>query len=84
MTIKKAFEKARAVNTVIIGDAYFALVGWRSPETKQEHGPFLVTVYDKTAVEVERTGRFREIIPATADCYFPWLDTNKTLEEIVK
>jgi hypothetical protein len=75
MTVREAYEQAAPVSKLVLGENghTFALVGWRSPETGRESGPFLVTIDGDRAIEIERDGRFKDCYSSSADSYFPWI-----------
>jgi len=76
MNIRKAYDIAVKKTSVTFGRQghYFALVGWKSPDSGQRSGPFLVTVQGGEAIEVNRHGKFKDSYPATSKHYFPWIN----------
>jgi hypothetical protein len=50
------------------------MMGWKSPESGETKGPFMVTVWLGVAVEIGENGRFKDMFPANADGYFPWME----------
>lgn len=73
MTAGEAFDIAIKDHRLTLNSEWFAMVGWKSPESGHESGPFFVTRHGKTIVEVDRHGVYRESFSSKADCYFPWI-----------
>jgi hypothetical protein len=75
MTVKAAFDLACDEHTFEVGinGHYFAQVGWKSPYSGVLKGPYLVHVTEKTCIEIDRHGVFKDSYSAKTDCFFPWV-----------
>lgn len=73
MTAGKAWKIAVDKHKITISGDWFAMIGWKSPETGEISGPFLVTRSGNQVIEVDRNGKYVESYPHNADCYFPWI-----------
>lgn len=77
MTVMQAFNICRDTKqTFMVDSTPFALVGWKNDEGKTS-GPFVVTVWLAVAVEIGENGRFRDMFPAGAEGYFPWMEEKR-------
>lgn len=74
MTVQAAYNIAIKTFLVSVGEsgAYFTALGWKSPESGEVTGPFLVHIHGNTAIEINEKGEYRDSYPAKADHYFPW------------
>jgi hypothetical protein len=73
-TVQIAFNKCRHEKlTFMVETTPFALLGWKSDDGSTK-GPFIVTVFLATAIEIGENGRFKDMFPAGAEGYFPWVE----------
>lgn len=88
MTVKEAWEKSfRICNFAYGSDGHlFAFVGWQSPESNKQFGPFLVTICGNRCIEIDWDGGFKTSYPDVAEYYFPWIigQKSKKRTEIVR
>lgn len=75
MTVMQAFNKARDEKQVVMVESTpFAMLGWKSPESGETKGPYMITVWMACAVEIGENGRFKDMFPAGAEGYFVWME----------
>jgi hypothetical protein len=65
-------EAYRLGTKVEMRGQYFALVGWKSPESGLVSGPYLIHVFRGAGIELNTEGKLKDVIAADAEYYFPW------------
>jgi hypothetical protein len=74
MTAGAAFDIAVKSMELCLGTNWqsFTEIGWLDSKDAQ-CGPYLVTKVGSKIIEIDRHGTFKDIYPAKADRYFPWI-----------
>lgn len=74
MTAKAAFNEAIKTFKVSMGEEgqYFTSLYWKSPESGQIIGPFLVTMADNVVIQVSEAGVFHSVFSGRSNHYYPY------------